>query len=388
MNYNPRRDIPKAVRELKTLSPSRIRDWVRDNRTEKDKITGKKRQKEITAKAITMWFTRNAEVKEQLTKELEDEELPRQAISESLFENGTFLKLPCIKKWITKMRGKRASEDSIMNYIRALKQICLGRLPQSRAEQRAKKPPIFLDEWGLKHPRRLTLQDCLDYNSEVVKRELKGRGHRLAMRSFLQSRNVEGWTEISGALEITAGQYAHLYATPDQMKSIFAWLKRVNKEAHDSVYFAFKTACRTGGTLSAEAKYVNKEEHTIYVFEKATKHKGKRKLKKKIPQDLWDILEPRIERGGKLFNITDSEVNGLLRACYKDVLPKDLAEDIPMPFHFLRHQFAQHALRKSNWNYGLVAKLGHWTVETLERYYGKMDEQTAFESGEEILQKL
>jgi integrase len=57
----------------------------------------------------------------------------------------------------------------------------------------------------------------------------------------------------------------------------------------------------------------------------------------------------------------------------------DLMEEIPMPFHFWRHQFAQHMLRKTDWNYALVAGLGHWTVETLERYYGKMDRKTRME---------
>jgi len=60
-------------------------------------------------------------------------------------------------------------------------------------------------------------------------------------------------------------------------------------------------------------------------------------------------------------------------------------QDIPMPFHFFRHQFAQHGLRATGWNTSLIAKLGGWTVGTLERYYGKMDEQTAFEEAKKFL---
>ena len=73
-----------------------------------------------------------------------------------------------------------------------------------------------------------------------------------------------------------------------------------------------------------------------------------------------------------------------LRSAYNEIIP-ELADDIPRPFHFWRHQFAQHMLRVTDWNYGLVARLGDWTVETLEGYYGKMDRKTALESGRKHL---
>jgi len=33
--------------------------------------------------------------------------------------------------------------------------------------------------------------------------------------------------------------------------------------------------------------------------------------------------------------------------------------------------FAQHMLRKTGWNYGVVAALGGWDVKSLEESYGK-----------------
>jgi len=371
MNYKPSRDIPKAVRELKTLSPSEIREWIRNHRTRKD-ARGKRVQHDITAEAITMWFKRNPKVYESLKAEIEDEQLSKTVISETLFDNGAFRKIPCIEKWIMKLRARPASERAITQFVNAIKRICKGRLPHGD----------LIEEWGLKHPRALTLEDAMKYNSEVVKRGFKGRSYRLALRNFLKSRNIEGWDEISGKLETQAGKYAHLYTT--KMDEVFAWLKDINEEAWASARFGYKTACRTGATLNADAKYVSMEDHTIKVFEKASLNRPKRIQEKLIPEDLWDELLPRIERGGRLFHITPSELNGLLRACYKQVIP-ELADEIPMPFHFFRHQFAQHMLRATNWNYGLVARLGHWTVETLERYYGKMDRATVMEAGRKHL---
>jgi len=178
-----------------------------------------------------------------------------------------------------------------------------------------------------------------------------------------------------------------LYIPKPKVYAIFDYVKALNEEAYKASKFGFKTACRMGATLSAHSKYLNKEDHTINVFEKATRGKPKRKQEKVIPLDLWNELDLDHAKG-KLFNIEAPELNNLLRTAYKEIIP-ELAEEIPMPFHFIaRHQFAQHLLRETDWNYGLVARLGHWTVETLERYYGKMDRKTALESGRKHLPNI
>ena len=383
MKYRASRDIPKACRELKTVSPTEISAWIQEHRTEKDAKTRKRIQVLRTPESITMWFKRNPQIYEELKNEIVEKELEQKAVSETLFQNGAFRKIPCIEQMIIDMRGRGAKEKSIDINLSYIKRVCRGQLPQTREQQRNKEEPKFIEDWGLKHPRRLTVDDCLKFNSEMIKNKVGSRDWRLAMRCFLKSRGLRGWDKLSGKYT-GAGKYAHIYTPPEKMKAIFQWLKHMNKEANDASYFGFKTACRIGATLGAEAKYVDEEAHTIYVFEKASKHGPKRKLKKKIPSDLWAILEPRVKNGGKLFKIEHSEINALLKACYKEIIP-ELVEDIPMPFHFFRHQFAQHGLRATGWNTSLIARLGGWTVGTLERYYGKMDEQTAFKEAEKFL---
>jgi integrase len=379
MKYNPKRDLPKAVRELRTLSPKTLAEWVTQNRTRT--VKGKRIQYAISDEAIRIYFVRHPKLYEELKNEIEQEELTKQAISEDLFINGTFKQIPCIDTWLIELGARGYKGKS--GFITAIKQVCMGIIPKQ------KKPPKdqeVIEGWGLKHPRLLSLEDGMRYIKELSDRGRKTRRHRLALRNFLESRGIKGaTTKISGKLEQSAGQYAHLYTK--KMPAIFNWLKRMNREAHDSCFFAFKTACRKTATMEAHTKYVDKDQKTITVFEKATKGSPKRKQEKLIPQDLWEILQPRIERGGKLFDIKDTDLNGLLRACYQEVIP-ELADEIPMPFHFFRHQFAQHLLRKTGWNYGLVARLGHWTVETLERYYGKMDRQTAMTEGRTYLPQL
>jgi len=367
------------------MSPTAIVEWVRDNRTEKDAL-GKKAQKDLTPESVIMWLKRHEDVKKALERKLESELVTPEAVSEDLFQNGFFEKVPCVEKWLLSMGAKGAKTKAQGAFARMLRWICLGKIPRTKEQRFANAPIETIDAWGIKHPARLTLQDCLIYLDELKKRGRKTHGYRLVIRNFLKSRNIEGWDTVSGALE-GMGLYAHLYSPPEKVRAIFTWLKGVNAEAHDAAYFSFKTACRITATLEADAKYVDRERRLITVFEKAALHGERRRQEKLIPNDLWDLIVWRIERGERLFRIEADELNGLLRACYREVIP-ELAKEIPMPFHFWRHQFAQHGLRATAWNYGLIAALGHWTVETLERNYGKMDRQTALEAGRKFLPAL
>lgn len=134
--------------------------------------------------------------------------------------------------------------------------------------------------------------------------------------------------------------------------------------------FAFTTASRLTATLTARTEYINYAERTIVVFEKAKRRKAKRRLTKYIRADLWTELGLDQGKKGLLFHIEAYELNAILREAYDAIIP-ELSRKIPMPFHFWRHMFAQHMLRASNWNTQLVASLGGWTTEALEKYYGR-----------------
>jgi len=374
MRYKPRRDIPLAVRELKSLSPTEICKWVRNHRTKVDSKTGKRIQVKRKPPSISMFFQRNPELYKQLKSEIEEEKIDETQISETIFLNGNFQKIPCVEKWVLQLRARGAKESSIKNFLGNLRRICLGRLPRKKGERA--KPYELIENWGLKHPRALTLEDCLRYTSELIKRELPSREHRLTMRNFLKSRNVAEWDTISGKLEKQKGQYAHLYTPKENIEKIFEWLKAVNYDAYLATKFSFKCGgIRLTATLNAEAQYVNEEDKTIIVFEKANRNAPKRRITKEIPDNFFKELLPRIKNGGKLFKIEKAELTRILRACYKAVIP-ELEANIPMPFHFWRHQFAQHMLRATDWNYALVADLGGWKLQTLQDYYGAFDRKT------------
>ena len=378
MKYKPSRDIPKAVREIKSLSPSKIRDWIREHRTEVDKKSGKRKQVNRTVQSITMWFKDHPDVYEELKREIGEEELPKEAITETLFENGVFRELPCIKNWMMDLVNEGAKKEAINKFINTLKRICKG-IVRGRG-----KKVEYIENWGLKHPRRLTLEDGKLFIYEQGKRDYSTRNARLTLRNFLTSKGiVVKKSDISGKEEEEAGQYADLYVSKSKLHEILEWIKSFNREAWKASDFAYKTGTRIGATLNADASFVNWELMRVTVFEKASRGKKKRRVPKKIPKELWN----EIPREGKLFRITREEINNILQTAYKEIIP-EIEPRIVRPFHFWRHMFAQHMLRKTKLNYGLVAKLGTWTVGALERYYGKMDLETALEMGKEALESL
>lgn len=291
-----------------------------------------------------------------------------------------------MKQWRLKI-GAKAKEESIQNFRTEIKKVCLGIL-------RYRPQLLKIDGYGLRHPDALTTRDVLEYIAELKKLKLPTRQTRLALRGFLKANNREDWDDIGGETE-GAGKYAHLYIDREIVYRIFDELKALSYEAYLSVRFSYKCGgARITATLNAHGKdFIEAKlpdgtvERTIWLWEKASLHQETRKVEKQIPEDYFEEIKHRLINKEKLFNITQPEVNGLLRAVYEKVIP-ELNKEIKMPFQFWRHLFAQHSLRATGWNYGLVASWGDWTVQTLEKYYGKMDRKVKMEQGRKILPTL
>jgi len=344
--------LPQFVRDYKTTSPSKLAEIVLNHRN-----------KEITSESVTMWFKRHPEARFQLEREVV-QGLPteKQVVDESIFERGHFEELSSVKKWVQDLTLRNAKDATIRGWVNLLKRVCRGELQDG----------VLISDWSLKHPDRLTLQDAKDFLFEVKKKNLRMREWALMLRNFLMSgrETIVLSTDISGRLEEDAGQYADLFASKEKIYEIFDYLNDRNHTAYLISKFSYKTASRLTASLEARWAFVNHEERTITVFEKSIKGKAKTKCTKLLPEDMYvELMELEPKQGRIFTGLETPELNKLLREVYRIVIP-EIAGRIPKPFHFWRHMFAQHMLRASNWNYGLVASLGHWSLEALRRYYG------------------
>lgn len=365
MKYKPSRDIPQAVRELKDISPSKIANWILSKRNE-----------ERTPESVTMWFKDNAQVFEELKKEIiQGAPTEKQAVDAGLFENGAFREIPSVKLWVRDLTNSNAKEATIDHFVRTLKRVCKGEVQKD----------VVIENWSWKHPDRLTLEDAKDFIFQVKSRKLRSREWRLVLRNFLRSKGlVLKKSDISGELEEDAGKYATLRVTPEKRDAIFRLLETRNHEAYLISYFGYTTAARLTAALTAESQNLDHLDRVLYVFEKAVTGKAKKRVKKYLTNTLYEQIK---DRQGRIFNIEADELNGLLREAYKEIIP-EIADTIPMPFHFWRHLFAQDMLRASHWNYALVAEIGNWSVEALRKYYGAPTEEDRVQFVKETLPKL
>lgn len=357
LKYKPKRDIPKFVKEYHTFSPSKIRE-----------IVLKKRNKNVTAESITMWFKRHLDVLTELKSEVIAEELPKLEVGESIFENGTFEELPSVKTWIKEM--KRRKIVAWQQNVDALKRCCKGMFKRWHIDL------VTEGKMNFKHPDRLTLKDALELLDFLDEHDVDTASIRIPLRGFLESKGITVGKKISGAKGKSFGKFADLYVEKYILEQILEWVKGLNFEAYAIDLFMYKTGTRIISTLNALIENIRVEgryrEITVYDKARRTRHPEGKPWKKYIPQDLWEVLNQIIgERTeGKIFSLTDRKMVKVNKATFNKFIPK-LSKKISKPNHFWRHMFFQHMLRTTDWNYGVCASLGGSTVMSLEESYGK-----------------
>jgi integrase len=362
LKYKAKRDIPKFVKEYNTFSPSKIREIVLG-----------KRNKNVTAESITMWFKRNPETYTQLKSEVIGEQLTRLEVSETIFKNGTFEQLPSVKKWIETLEDRHVKRTGIRNRVAALKRICRGH-------------NLTEKEWSYRHPDRITEKDFKEYNRKIRAKGWSDRNYRCVERNFLlYSRQVV--PTISG--RITIGKYRDLYVPKSKLNEVFGEIKATNDLAYRASKFSFKTAARKSATLNTKVKDFNISERTVTVYEKTKAMQDQRMEIKYVDDELMRDLKPLVNNGTKFLfeELRDTDWADACRRAYDKVIP-EVNERIPMPIHFWRHMFAQHMLRATNWNYTVTSKLGGWTEEALRRNYGEPPQAVIANWGKQYYPKI
>jgi len=234
LRYKPGIHIPLAVLETRTLSPTRIRQWVLN-----------RFNKAVTPESITMWFKRHVETKESLRKRLLEIELPEEEIHQSIFENRAFEEIETVKDWIGDMRRRKLRRDSIESWVGTLKRVCRGVFPN-------KKIDLKEHGWSLKHPDRLNLQDCI-YFIDLILEHYPGQDlskHSRVMRSFLQSKGIIA-DRIPAPESLGAGKMSDLFVERDVLEKMLQGIGEQNHEAYVVDLFMFKTASRITATLNA-----------------------------------------------------------------------------------------------------------------------------------------
>lgn len=369
MKYKPSRDIPRFAREHKTVSASTLA-----------RIILSKRNKDVKPHSITVWFDRHPLTKGAILKGIHDQELPQVEVNATIFQNGTFEQLDTVKEWLEQMQDRKLDPTTISGRIAALKQVCRGQ---------------GLKDYTFKHPDRLTLDETRDYI-----RQKKASHHiHIALRDFLLSKGIVVGKKISGAT--VKGKYRKLYVPPAVCREFLEGVKALNFQCYAVDLFEVKNATRVSAVLNALIENINEEEGYITVFDKGRRsiypegHDWDKHLDPELKAALKRVIGNRVE--GLIFSIDVDDVRKINKSVLNDLIKKHadnlkvvrlLKMCLNIPTHWLRHEFFQHCLHKTDWKYGVCAALGGSTVSSLEESYGAPPKAIVKKWGEEWLDKI
>lgn len=361
MKYVPARDIPDFARELKTVSPSAISELIL-----------KRRNVERTAESVTMWFKDHPDILEQLQKEsIEGLPTEKQAVDDSIFNNGNFQALPTVKRYMEILASRELTEETVTQKLGLLKNACRGTVGGHDLVAEGKMT--------LKHPDRLAFQDLLEINALLKSVGVDTTAVKGVLKDFLENvQDIPIGKKITVGKHRSFGKYAKLHVEMSKLQAILAEVKSQNYEAYAVDLFMFKTGTRVSATLAADLKdfYVVGSEGQVTVFDKGRKSKYPHghPWDKDIDAELLEALTPLIQgrKSGLIFAIKVDTLAHLNHAAIMK-FASEVFERYPtlMPNHFWRHMFAQHMLRLTNWNYAAVGAMGGWTPQALEESYGQ-----------------
>ena len=375
--------LPELVRKYRTVSPTELKQAIlRDY------------NKDISDSAVRMFIVRNPEVFKPLEKEMIGEDSKQIEVNEAIFQNGTFNSLNSIKKWNIEKTGLVSGEYQKGN-VDAIKRICKG-VFYLKDPATKKLTECHVPNWTLKHPDRLTLEQAQEFVATVHKAKSGTKQYRIAVRDFFLSREhiTLKTTEMSGLMP-KIGKWKHVYVERADIDKILAYVKERNYTAFVADLTMFKLATRSTATLTEFLhKKLRLEEgyHLIEVTDKGFHRTGRQTFDKVIPDDLLKELENCWNMHGEnAFDGLDEQVlRDLNKEAYRQFLTGESLElGLAEPNHFWRHQFGQHMLRATNWNYSVVAYLGSWKDEKmLKEVYGAPTSALLREWGMQYVPKI
>jgi integrase len=380
VKYKPERDLPEFAREAKTVSPSKLAEIVLN-----------RRNREISPESITNWFRRHPQVHDQLSKEIV-EGLPteKQAADETIFQNGSFEEIPSVKSWILEMSAREVAPLGIQQRVNTLKSVCMGRFKIHKIDLVAE------GKWCLKHPDRLSLNDAIELNKLLKDKGVDTVQYKGAAKDFLISKGVVVGKKIAVGRSKGYGKYAQLYVDMPKLKQILGYVRSKDLKSYVIDLFMLKTATRITASLKAlmENLIQVSADWQIRVFDKGRKskwpegHPWDKMIDAELKLEIDTVIGDR--KVGKIFEGLDQDkLTDLNREAITKFAPETV-ERYPdlSPNHFWRHMFAQHMLRQTDWNYGVVASLGGWTPQALEESYGKPPAETVKEWAQKFKLKL
>jgi len=303
---------------------------------------------------------------------------------------------PIIQNWINTIR--RMDSPSAMSKVRDFQRIIEGKIVPS-----FKSTP---EKFDLEEAKRFVDEYLKYYDTNKVPRHL-----RMAIRHFLMyAKNISlprGFGDaygISGKKD-SYGKYAHIRLSDEQIEKLLELAWNDPEAREKGIALAIEIGLRTGtrreGIISLLRGSIIEEEievdgtkikaFMLRVFEAKTREGGEhpfytrdgkwwiKPISKELAEKIreWELKNPLKKKLG-LFadNLSEGKrfANEMARKLkeYYEKLGVSEKYFYDHPIHSLRHISAHFWLRRTHWNYELVAKLLGWkTPQILRDCYGE-----------------
>lgn len=231
------------------------------------------------------------------------------------------------------------------------------------------------------------------------------KGYKDAIRSFVQFHGIAIPNRIKGILAnpvIGHGQYADVKLTDEELHAADLWLTEkygVHHPFYRLFWVGVESCSRQAALFSMALDWrETKTRHgkVLYemtAFESKTKHLNGGKWTKYIMREKTrEALSwaKKYEDSGLLYpgapNKTYDDFKDALVELYRHLgkTPEANPYFFEHQVHTLRHVGAHYWLRKTKYNYGVVAKIGGWhKIQELKDSYGEMPSEVLFDVMEE-----
>lgn len=371
-------------------------------------------------------------------KRLEEKALLREKAPAPVTEitHDEFFDIDVIKQWIEKIYGmSKRNPPNQLNFVTLFKRICTGHYHQcqmasGKGTNNPDKCTLPVEDFKI-HPEYFDKDTALQFAIAYKKRYQADRvpkHFRTSIRHFLiygkgvsLGRGEGDAYGISGEKD-NFGDYAHIKLNDEEIEKAREWfearcqeLKR--KKTHPTVEgshafcesesalvffdFGIETCARSESIIKTQVSRIERHEThiSLQIYESKTeKWWSKVLLIKKYPhaqdtaQELFEWIEGHndwkdlfVKEEGKTdVDRFEARMAAILKECYR-ALGKTDEYFFEKPIHSLRHTGAHLWLRRTNWDYGLVAEIGGWDdIQTLKKCYGAMPPEVVMAKIEEL----
>lgn len=396
----------------KEVTAEEARKFLVDKVTHGEKIATLARDHGMTTKTIYRYLEQAKELGE-ITKQ--DGKWVVDVVAKAAKEFEEFNKLhpitenPLVKAWQDDLKTRKDGGPIVREkeHIQALENFCnyMHIQPEQLVYSKSKEVvkgymknfSILLQSGKTDHKPTMFQLDGKTPNYDFIFKRYKD-----AIRSFVQLHGISLPKGESGVLSnkvIGHGKYADIKLTDEELHIADNYLLTKYGATHP-IYLLFwvgvESCARKSALLTMRMDWVETitkkgiKVFTMVAYESKTKHINGGKWTKYIrrTQTQEALMKAKLTcKTGLLYEKNKTQMYAEFIIALKD-LYKHLGKTDPYFFkhaaHALRHIGAHFWLRKTNYNYAVVAKIGGWhTIDELIKSYGEMPADVLFDTMDE-----